>query len=364
MAWRKRFWLTLLLVITIGTSVIGCVDEGPRGPAGSSGNPGQAAEVITITTSTPPAAPLPADVGLTTRQAQPRISFDRADLPSGTQPVEIISASPGRVRVAFKLTDDNGDPVDRTKLDPLRFTISHLVVDSQTGLTQWLNYIFRTQRSPITGLEVTQPNDETNGTYENLGGWVYRYTFQNTIPDNFDRTQTHRVGIQARRRVGDQQFVNNETIDFRPDGGAVVATREVVKTENCQQCHDPFAFHGGIRREVKLCVQCHTPQNTDPDTSDPIPNNPANPRFDPNNPSRPLPNPVDFKVMIHRIHEGRTLNAAGIRYQVIGFNQTPFDFSEIEFPQDIRNCTKCHSGTTEADNFKISPSRAACGSSL
>ena len=46
-----------------------------------------------------------------------------------------------------------------------------------------------------------------------------------------------------------------------------LATRDVVKTENCQRCHEPFAFHGGIRMEIKVCVQCHTPQLTDPDNS-------------------------------------------------------------------------------------------------
>jgi OmcA/MtrC family decaheme c-type cytochrome len=292
------------------------------------------------------------------------VSFASADLPSGVKPVEVIASSPARVRVAFKLTNDNGEPIGRTGLDPMRFTISHLEVDPVTGLTRWLNYIFRTQKSPITGVEVTQPNDETDGTYEDLGGGVLRYTFQNPLPADFAPTQTHRVGVQVRRTISaEQQFVDNKTLDFRPDGGRIIATRDVVQTENCQQCHEPFAFHGGIRRETKLCVQCHTPQNTDPDTLDPIPNNPVNPHFDPSNPARPLPNPLDFKVMIHRIHRGKALKEeAGITYQIIGFRQTVFDFSEIEFPQEIRNCTKCHAGTTEADNHKISPSRAACSS--
>ena len=33
----------------------------------------------------------------------------------------------------------------------------------------------------------------------------------------------------------------------------------------------------------------------------------------------------------------------------------------MEFPQDIRNCTVCHTGTTEAENYKTAPNRTACG---
>jgi OmcA/MtrC family decaheme c-type cytochrome len=32
----------------------------------------------------------------------------------------------------------------------------------------------------------------------------------------------------------------------------------------------------------------------------------------------------------------------------------------VQFPQDIRNCTVCHTGTTEADHYKTAPNRTAC----
>ena len=165
MAARRCFWLVLLLVVVTAASLLGCAEEGPPGQTGPSGSPGQAGEVITVTAPAPPPAPLPPEVGLTPSQAQPRVSFDAADLPSGVKPGEVIASSPARVRVAFKLTNGNGEPIGRTGLDPMRFTIAHLEVDPVTGLSRWLNYIFRTQQSPITGVEVTQPNDETYGTY-------------------------------------------------------------------------------------------------------------------------------------------------------------------------------------------------------
>ncbi len=44
-----------------------------------------------------------------------------------------------------------------------------------------------------------------------------------------------------------------------------------------------------------------------------------------------------------------------------GYNVGGVYLNEITFPQDIRNCVKCHNGT-EGDNWKTKPSRKACGS--
>jgi OmcA/MtrC family decaheme c-type cytochrome len=69
-----------------------------------------------------------------------------------------------------------------------------------------------------------------------------------------------------------------------------------------------------------------------------------------------------LNILIHRIHFGSHLkNVDDITFEVIGFNQSVNDFSAVEFPQDIRNCTLCHSGTTEANNHLTAPHRAACG---
>src|SRR5712691_1536759 len=118
-------------------------------------------------------------------------SFMQAGIPQ----VEVVTGSPARVTVAFNLTDDNGTPIDRSVLDALRFTLSHLDVEPQTGLTHWVNDILRTQKSTITGLTVTQPNDENNtptsrtGTFTALGNGVYRYTFAARLPEGFDPTK-------------------------------------------------------------------------------------------------------------------------------------------------------------------------------
>ena len=70
-------------------------------------------------------------------------------------------------------------------------------------------------------------------------------------------------------------------------------------------------------------------------------------------------NNADFPVLIHRVHKGELLVKEGYNYGGVLFNHT-------RYPQDIRNCTKCHDSTApkvapQAANFKTVPSRLACG---
>jgi OmcA/MtrC family decaheme c-type cytochrome len=105
-----------------------------------------------------------------------------------------------------------------------------------------------------------------------------------------------------------------------------------------------LAFHGGSRRGIELCVLCHTPQTTDPDTG----------------------NTVNLPVMVHKIHMGSSLPSvqAGKPYQIIGFGQSVSDWSDVVFPADVRRCETCHdqkSGAAQANAYLTAPNRAACG---
>ena len=127
-------------------------------------------------------------------------------------------------------------------------------------------------------------------------------------------------------------------------------TWDVLTNGSCNTCHNPLSAHGGSRQDVKLCVLCHQPQTTDPDTG----------------------LTVDMKVMIHKIHMGANLPSvqAGTPYIIIGNNGSVNDFSTVVFPQDIRNCTTCHGSidpsqphyATQAFNWFAYPNRAACQS--
>jgi OmcA/MtrC family decaheme c-type cytochrome len=253
--------------------------------------------------------------------------------------------------VDLNFYDDLNQPLDRLgQVTPGALSISQVLAWWDPIKRQYTAYTTRTQTSPITHNTAIQAAADAAGaagfTDLELGHATYR--FRTALPADFDRTKTHTLAIYATRNttaiVGKNYFANVE-YDFRPDAAPVTETWAAVSNieQSCNKCHDPLSAHGGSRRDVKLCVTCHQPQTTDPDTG----------------------NTVDFKVMIHKIHRGESLPSvvAGTPYQIIGNAQSVQDFSTVVFPQDIRNCTTCHeTSAPESQIWYTRPNRAACGS--
>ncbi len=261
--------------------------------------------------------------------------------------IKITAASieSSKLTVRFTLTDPKGLPLDREGVfTPGTVSTSFIAAYIPKGEKQYRAYTTTIQVSPITKQSAVQPATDSGGAYAKVEDGVYTYTFRTTLPADYDPTLTHSVGMYATRDLREfelgRQF-DNDVITWVPAGGAPAVVRDVVRTEACNQCHDPLQAHGGARRKTELCILCHTPQNIDPDTG----------------------NTPDFKVMVHKIHMGADLPSvkAGKPYQIIGFNQTVFDFSTVEFPNEIRNCEVCHKTASQASNY-LNPSRAACGS--
>lgn len=278
---------------------------------------------------------------LTEKQAE----FIRLGLKVGVRRVDI--AADGTVSVTFTIADDKGLPLDRDGLlTPGPVSLGFVLARIPRGETQYVSYTTRVRRNPTTGISYLQATTDSGGRFEKLQDATYRYTFGTKLPADFDRSVTHTLGVQANRNLTEWDLgysVDNPVFHFVPDGSTVRTVRDVVRTEACNsQCHDPLKAHGapiGTRREVQLCVLCHTPQTTDDVTG----------------------NPVDLKVMVHKIHRGADLPSvrAGNRYQI-----EDEDFSTVRLPQDIRNCA-CHAQSqkaAQANNYLERPSRAACGS--
>ncbi len=164
----------------------------------------------------------------------------------------------------------------------------------------------------------------------------------------FDPHATHTIGIWANRDLSSFNMASiiNQTsavYSWVPDGSAVTVTRDVIRTQSCNKCHDPLQAHDE-RKGIGLCVICHQPQTSDPSSG----------------------NTLDMKVFIHKIHMGSQLPSviAGTPYQIIGYQNSVNDFSTVVFPADPRNCTFCHeqnTGAAQAAAF-LNPTRAACGS--
>ncbi|MFZ0469608.1 MAG: OmcA/MtrC family decaheme c-type cytochrome [Thiogranum sp.] len=318
-------WCRLLLgasALLLGLS--GCGSDGNDGATGPVGPPG------------PPGAPAPASA------TSLSITVDSVTIAS--PPV-----------VDFTVTNQDGSGVPGLADSDLRFNIAKLIPASASphGTSQWQNYIV-TGGSAMHGSQERFRDRPTDvwGELVDHGDGTYTYTFETDITNvtcpapcteadgtpldlSYQPGLTHRVSIQQGNSALPQE---NAVYDFVPAGGAVTSERLIVKTANCNECHDKITAHGS-RFETKLCVTCHNPGSwADADT------------------------PVDFKVMIHRIHRGENLPSveAGGSYAV-----GSHDFSDIVFPQDIRNCTKCHDGSdpeTPQGNAWQTPNMEACGS--
>ena len=257
----------------------------------------------------------------------------------------------------FTVTNETGLGMAGLTAADLRFNIAKLIRDSSGGPSVWQNYINRANGGAVQGSQERSAAGYAFGTLANKGNGSYTYTFATDIRSatcpapctdadgkaldlSFQPGLTHRVTIQQANSAYPKSA---GTYDFVPNGGAIVAKRDIVATAKCNECHNQLTAHG-TRVDTKLCVTCHNPGSW----------------------VAGAPNtPVDFKVMIHKIHNGASLPSVitGTPYVV---NAT--DFSKAAFPQDVRNCTKCHDGTAGAanataqgDNWKTQPNMEACG---
>jgi len=255
-------------------------------------------------------------------------------------------------------TDDLDQPLDRNgKTTPGAISTSLILAWYNPATRQYVAYTTRSvttpANSPRPGAKAVQASTDSGGKWTDLNTGRATYAFATVLPEGFDTTKTHTLGIYATRNLTDilgKNYYANVEYDFRPDGGKVTDTwAKTNDATSCANCHDTagstsgLGLHGGSRRDVKLCALCHQPQTTDPDTG----------------------NTVDLKVMVHKIHSGPNLKNG---YVIYGNGQSVHDYAEVTFPQDRRNCDNCHEGTVatakpaQSSVWYTNPSRAACGS--
>jgi OmcA/MtrC family decaheme c-type cytochrome len=264
------------------------------------------------------------------------IKVNSVTIPSDNRPIADLT-----------FTDDLDQPLDRAgKVTPGALTINLVLAWYDGAARQYTAYTTRTQTSPITNVTAIQAAADAGGTFTDLELGHATYKFRTALTADFYRTKTHTLEIYSTRNttaiVGKNYFANVE-YDFRPDSQPVTQKWDEIPQAACNTCHNPLSAHGGSRMDVKLCVTCHNPQTTDPDTG----------------------NTVDFKVLIHKIHDASNLPSVkgGTPYVIIGNAQSVNDFSTVVFPQDIRNCKTCHAApAADAPVWYTAPSRAACAS--
>jgi OmcA/MtrC family decaheme c-type cytochrome len=253
-------------------------------------------------------------------------------------------ASDGTITATVSIADPAGQPLDRTgATTPGVVTLSLVAAVIPKGQEQYVSYTTRSRTGAVTGKTVIQAGADTGGTFTQVSSGVYTYKFATKAPSGFDASATHTIGVYGNRNLTAFSLGTNyasAAFNFVPNGNPVTVTRDVVRSSGCDTCHDQISFHGGSRRGVELCVLCHTPQTADPDTG----------------------LTVDFKVMVHKIHDGSSLPSvvAGGKYAINGG-----DWSTVVYPADVRRCETCHkqdSKIAQATAYMTKPSRDACGS--
>lgn len=231
----------------------------------------------------------------------------------------------GTAHYSFTVQDSAGRPLDIDGLETAgSISVSAVLAFIPPGQTLYEAYTVRSATSSITGDTAQQATSDSGGSFERTGEGAYTYTFGTKVPADADLSATHTVAVYATRDLSEFDLGSTNTAanyDWVPDGSAEPDVTLSVTDAKCNQCHGELTLHGR-RTTVALCVTCHQPQSTDPDTG----------------------NSVDMATMVHKIHMGEDLPSvqAGEPYQIIGFRNSVHDYSEVVYPAGVLNCQTCH----------------------
>lgn len=305
----------------------------------------------------------------------------------------------------------------------ISFTLAKLVPGTNGSPSKWVSYLVTTVPTTATAVATgTRPSSDSNGTMVDNGDGTCTYTFYRDITKvkdqiaamtftapsvgadlgdlTYDPNAIHRLGMIISGNVPGTGTNTLDTVqvttavplakplnllfDFIPATGKVLTStdagqRLIVDKASCNECHgklggipgtESAAFHGGNRYDPNLCVTCHTDQRKFGQARA-VSTNGSFPALTKTvsatgsvsySPTTYVADGVtigDFPVLIHRVHKGEMLIKKNYNYANVLLNET-------KFPQDIRNCTKCHDDTApkvapQASNYKNVPSRLACG---
>ena len=311
----KRFQTSLRLVpLALFAAFALAACEGEKGDQGDTGPPGAGSDPPTPTTVAPgqPGPGIDANITAITGGTGPNGSFLVGD----------------QLTVTFTLAHDDGTLWSLSEMVQGRITVAGPTFNYQRVIAELSDVVTR-------GVEVQR------GTY--------RYTFQGGLPATFlppindgpdygpddgelagqpllDGTYTVTMAFRWSYTVSGNSF-NEDTNahgDFPVGNAGPLSSREVVRTDGCNQCHDQLRFHGGRRRTVTSCLMCHTAGME----------------------SSAAPNSVlgrqehlSFQSMVHRIHSGQSLpSVQGVTTLASGdrdytVTAATYNYEDVKWPQ-------------------------------
>ena len=347
--------------------------DGTNGLDGDAGAPGLNGD------AGPQGLPGNDGLGVAIDQLHGQAALEAMDLAAGKYMVDatitnVTADDQGVVTVDFKVMTKDAKPQPVLGVTGEYFSISKLAPPAAgTAYGNWTSYIYRTKTVKGAGFpnpdgfSADQAYRENNGVSTDHGDGTYTYVFKTNIAAittpvaktaiTYDRALLHRVALMMGGHTGPTASV---VFDFVPNGGAAPATRDIVQSASCNNCHTNITGHGGDRIGLENCVTCHQEGSWEAYSG----------------------NTLDMKVMTHKIHAGGELasipGADGIvfdnpatavdesadngKYVMYNYVAAPVTWWKAEFPAVLANCTKCHTGAgKQVDNWKTAMSRSACG---
>src|SRR3954463_8655572 len=372
-------------------SLLGCAGsdgkDGAQGQPGQQGPVGPAGPGGTGTPGTPGAPGAPGGPGAPGPQGPPGdpapsvVDFavlTPAELEVSKiavlQPPDVLIPADGQPVVTLKITERHGSGV--TGMSPSlvswRFAILKLAPGAGGANDTWVSYMAANDHSTAS------TETATPATLTDFGDGTYQFRFAKKITagpaaagTTYEPTKVHRV-VALISASGNPFSPVNSVHEFVPATGAIMTGKnDKVDPSACLECHTTFRaisgatgefgageFHGGARFAARPCVPCHNDQRRFAATA-PGADFPAIAADGTWTGSMVLMNNeaiMNFPVFVHKIHMGEELTLKGGTYT--GVTQ-PY---ETTYPQDVRNCVKCHRAPAAlADNYKNQPTRRACG---
>jgi OmcA/MtrC family decaheme c-type cytochrome len=293
----------------------------------------------------------------------------------------------GRPVVNLKVTERHGLGVKNLTPGAISWRFALLKLD--TGVNgsvdeTWVSYLAANSTS-TAGTETA-----TAAGWTDKGDGTYSYRFTRVITGGpsaagttYEPAKLHRLVILM--SAGGNPFSPiNLVRDFTPASlpidvtapDTVTGSHEKFDGAACLECHTLFRaiadgtgafgtgeFHSGGRYDTRTCVACHNDQRRFTTLSATTVGDAAiqaNGTWTGNLAVVNGEATINLPVFIHKIHMGDKLALRGGTYSGI---PQPY---EVTYPQDIRNCTKCHRNPAPnnpapmADSWKV-PSRRACG---
>lgn len=236
----------------------------------------------------------------------------------------------------------------------------------------WVSYLAANDHSSASSETAAAANltDHGDGSYD------YRFAKvinggPTTAGTTYEADKAHRLIILL-YASGNPFSPINLVKDLVPATGADVSGQhESVDGNACLECHTSFRaisggtgqfgsgeFHNGVRYDVRTCVGCHNDQRRFNSSGAPVaePTIAADGTWTGNAAVLNREAVLNLPVFIHKIHMGNKLKMTGGSYAGL---PEPY---ETTYPQDVRNCAKCHRAPApRADHWKTQPSSRACG---